>query len=119
MMMRSDEVVNYNFIPHDDHLLNNDGFCVIDNFVGVYGKLITKLTTESFIDMCYDVRGEVKPNAIKQISTLDHDLSDDEDDEPKSAIWTISDGVSPEMLYKICQKLDISHYGFNYDRKCF
>ena len=44
MMMRSAEVVNYNFIPHDDHLLKNQGFCVIDNFVGVQGKLITKLT---------------------------------------------------------------------------
>ena len=49
--------------------------------------------------MCYDVRGEVKPNAVKQISKLDHDLSDNEDDELKSAIWTIADGVSPNMLY--------------------
>ena len=26
MMMRSAEVVDYNFIPHDDHLLKNQGF---------------------------------------------------------------------------------------------
>jgi hypothetical protein len=93
MMIRSATYVNYNFIPHDDFLFKNDGFCAIDNFVGTYGKLITTLTVESFINMCYEVRGEVKPNKIKQKSILDHDLSDDEDDEPKPALWTLKDGV--------------------------
>ncbi len=80
MLMRSADHVEYDFIPSDDKLLQNDGFCVLDVFLGIYSKLIKKLTREFFIDLCYQVRCEVKPAEIIQISSLDAGLDYDDDD---------------------------------------
>ena len=80
MMMRSADNIEYDFIPEDTKLLQNEGFCVIDNFLGIYSPLIKKLTREFFIDLCYVVRGEIKPDEIKQISMLDGGIDYENDD---------------------------------------
>ena len=58
MMMKTYSPLKYNFIPSDDILLYNPGFCVPDVFVGTYSKIIKKLTLDYFIKLCYEARGE-------------------------------------------------------------
>ena len=68
--MKGANNVEYSFIPADTSLLKNEGFCVLDQFIGIYGPMIKHLTNEHFIKMCYQVRGEVQPEK-KKISELD------------------------------------------------
>ena len=115
--MKGASNVEYSFIPADTSLLKNEGFCVLDQFIGIYGPMIKHLTNEHFIKMCYQVRGEVQPEK-KKISELDIGIEGIDDDSDEEA-WNIKDGVSPEMLKKICEIEDISHYCFDITRKCF
>ena len=117
MMMRKYEPLKYNFIQSDDKFLSNPGFCVPDQFVNTYSKYIKKLTLDYFIDLCYKVRGEDRTVEIKK-SLLDYDLKDDDEDN-KDKKWDISQGVSPEMLKKICKELNISMYAFDITKQCF
>jgi len=116
-LMKASSPVEYSFIPADVSLLNNTGFCVPDQFLGIYGPLKKHLTEEHFIKLCYQSRGEVQPEK-KQISDLDRGIEGIEDDSDSEA-WNIKDGVSPDMLKKICEIEDISHYCFDITRKCF
>jgi len=117
-LMKAAAHVDYSFVPADTSLLKNNGFCVLDQFIGIYGEKIKHLTKEYFVDLCYKVRGEQQP-AKKEISALDVGIEGIEDDDDRPDAWKISDGVSPDMLRKICEIEDISHYCFDITRKCF
>ena len=116
-LMKASSPVEYSFIPADVSLLKNDGFCVLDQFLGIYGPLKKHLTKDHFIKLCYQVRGEIQPEK-KKISDLDRGIEGIEDDSDSEA-WSIKDGVSPQMLKQICELEDISHYCFDITRKCF
>ena len=118
-LMRSCDTVEYDFIPADTSLDLGNGFCVIDQFVGTYEKQIKSLTREYFIELCYLVRGELPPTKINIMkSNLDVGINEDED-EVNFDIWQIEQGVTPDMLNKICIILQISHYAFDITKKCF
>jgi len=86
----------------------------IDTFVGIYGHLIKKLTRDYFIKLCYEVKG------INMTTNKNHlDQGIDEDEDEKNNLWKIEDGITPDMIQKICQKLNISHYAFDVTKKCF
>jgi len=140
MMMKKAKPFFYNFINDDRSKLSEvDGFCVPDQFVSTYGpdenqpdkKCIKTLTIDRFINLCYEVRGETRcddfiecPDKYSHYG-LDFGLDIDVGDEPTTSLvisskkWCISDGVSAEMLCKICEKLGISHYALDITRKCF
>ena len=117
-LMKSVSPIDYSFVPADTSLLKNDGFCVLDQFLGIYGESIKHLTKDYFIDMCYKVRGEERP-AKKEISALDVGIEGIEDEEERPDVWNITKGISPDMLKKICEIEDISHYCFDITRNCF
>ena len=120
MPMFKAKPVVYDFIPNDEKFNKNNGFCVSDVFISLYKNQIKKLTLDKFIDMCYDVRGET-PHSPFRKSLLDVGIDSDSDDEEyeNTNKWSLKDGVTPNMLLKICEKLDISHYAFDITRKCF
>ena len=116
-MMKASKPIEYEYIPNDEKFNSGNGFCVPDTFLGIYGKEIKSLNMNRFIDLCYHVRGESREEE-KQISLLDVGINFDDDDIMNKK-WTINDGVTPEMLCKICEFLDISHYAFDITKKCF
>ena len=82
MKMRLASPIKYYFIPTDDKLLLNEGFCVSDQFVGTYSKYIKKLNLEYFTNLCYKVRNEDRSYENKK-SNLDYGLEDDDDMEKR------------------------------------
>jgi hypothetical protein len=116
MYMRAANPIEYNFFSQDTTHLTNNGFCVLETFVGVYGQLIKKLDTDYFIKLCYKVRGETPPVDNKFFNRLDAGINIDDDEENNFDInnkgWTIEKGVTPDMINKICIELNISHFAF-------
>ena len=114
MMMKSAKPIKYNFFESDDQYLKDNGFCVIDTFVGIYGPLIKKLTRDYFIKLCYEVKG-VSMTTNK--NHLDDGIDEEDEEDEVNNLWKIEDGITPDMIQKICQKLNISHYAFDLTKK--
>ena len=118
MMMKRAKAVQYTFLPEVfDKFEKDDGYCVFNKFVATYSQYIKKLTQERFIQLCYEVKG-IQVSNINSLNSLDKDIDDDEPKMIKNT-WTKDDGVSPKMLFDICQILHISHYAFDATNKCF
>ena len=98
MMMKSAKPIKYNFFESDDQYLKENGFCVIDTFVGIYGPLIKKLTRDYFIKLCYEVKG------INMMTNKNHlHQGIDEDEDEKNNLWKIEDGITPDMIQKFAK----------------
>ena len=65
MMMRNSQVVNYNDIKDCKEYDTRVGMCVIDNFMGVYGDLIKKLTREKLIAECRHFYKQHDPEPLR------------------------------------------------------
>ena len=116
MYLRAANPVEYNFFSQDTTHLKNNGFCVVDTFLGLYSSLIKKLNLDYLINLCYTIRGETPPTNTKIINLLDVGINDDDND---NIGWTIDQGITPDMINKICIELNISHYAFDITKHCF
>ena len=97
MPMRSIQPLQYDFIKEHKGYLNGDGFCVIDNIVGMYGNKIKALNT--------------RDKVIKIIADYQTDLW---------GIWKPEDGITAKQINEcICKVYDISHYAFDITNQVF
>jgi hypothetical protein len=83
--MKNATPLMYNCIDEYQEFLQNTGTCVVDNFIGMYGKEL-KLTRDKFIDMCKEYYNN------------------------KNHCWSVEHGISPQCVNSICEKYDITHY---------
>ena len=102
--MKKSTPVKYGFIPEDAKHQKNEGFCVIDNFVGIYGPLIKRVTRESIVDMVN--QKQKHPNHLGLDDGLDFE-------------YDITDGITPSCLMEICVEFDISMYAYDITDNCF
>ena len=103
--MRDANYVKYGFIPSEDKYLKNEGFCVVDNFVGMYSPHIKRLTRDYFT------------NLVKKIRKLDDNGLDSGLD--YNPMVDVSDGITPLELMEICKELHISMYAYDMTNKNF
>jgi len=94
MKMKQASQLEYNFINEYKDFLQNNGTCVIDNFIGMYGEKLT-ISRKNFIYYCKEY--------YKQYN-ID---------------WKVEDGVSPKCVNSICERYDISHYALDINKSCF
>ena len=104
VLMKRAKPLKYEFIPSEDRLNKNNGFCVPDVFLGIYAEHIPTLNLKKFTDLCLKVR---------------YNNCGSYEDYLASQKWTLEQGVTPRMLYEICKILDISHYSYSITNKCF
>ena len=83
--MKNATPLMYNCISEYREFLQNTGTCVVDNFIGMYGKEL-KLTRDKFIDMCKEYYKN------------------------KNQCWSLEHGITPQCVNNICEKYDITHY---------
>jgi len=89
--MKNATPLTYNGINEYREYLQNTGTCVVDNFIGMYGKEL-KLSRDKFIDLCK------------------------EHYKNKNECWILEHGISPQCVNTICEKYDITHYCFDVNK---
>jgi hypothetical protein len=102
--MRKASYVRYGFVPSEDKYLKHEGFCVVDNFVGMYSPHIKKLTREYFEQLVTKVKTDV--------NTKNDDLDFGID-------FGLHDGITPLELMNVCELLHISMYAYDITNKNF
>ena len=89
MFLKAASPIEYNFTTHEKKFINNNGFCVEDNLLGIYSPLIKKFTFK----------------AIVEISSEFYKL--------KNIEWDREMGYSTECIMHLCQHFKISAYAFD------
>ena len=110
MPLKSMQPLQYDFVKEFKEYQKNDGFCVIDNIVGMYGKQIPALNTrDKVIDIIRDNEDD---------NGLDAGIIGRSKDD--GTYWSIEDGITPNQINDyICKRYDISHYGFDITNNLF
>ena len=83
--MKNATPLMYNCIDEYKEFLQDTGTCVVDNFIGMYGKEL-KITRDKFIDLCQEYYKN------------------------KNQCWSVEHGITPQCVNSICEKYDITHY---------
>ena len=94
MSMKHATQLEYNIIDEYKNFLQNNGTCVIDNFIGLYGESLG-ITRKYFKCLVKEYYKQYNIN------------------------WTVEDGISPKCVSSICEKYDIAHYAFDVNKNCF
>ena len=105
-LLRSASPVRYGFIPSTESLLENEGYCVVDQIHKLYGHLNSRLSRHNFIASCYTYERE---NVIEREMLLGKGVPP----------WEISQGVRAQTLNSILRANDISYHSFDIMSKCF
>ena len=100
--MKNMSFCTYASIPSNEKHLKNEGFCVVDNFLGVYSPQIKKLTRDKFIGL---VRLYMDDEDYDMFGKFDKNFDE-------------TNGISPHCLCKVCEELDISHYAYDFTNTC-
>ena len=95
MFLKAASPMDYKFLTCEKKFLNNNGFCVEDNLIGIYGSLIKKFTLNNIIEMA--------TNFYKS----------------KNVQWDRTMGYSSDCIMHICKIHNISAYAYDIMNQCF
>ena len=95
MFLKAGSPIDYNFTTQEKQFLKHDGFCVEDNLLGLYGKLIKKFTFDKIISIASEFYKNI------------------------NIIWNRTMGYSTDCIMHICKYFNISAYAFDIQNTCF
>ena len=120
--MTAAKPTKYHFIPSDDKLNKNQGFCVFDTLLGLYAKDVNteietkmrklKMTKESITEM---MREFYKKDDLNKINPLDWGIDEIEEE----ARWKPEDGITTKGVDHLCRYYNISYYAYDITNRCF
>ena len=95
MFLKAGSAIDYNFTTQEKKFLKNDGYCVEDNLLGIYGTLIKKFTFDNLVSIASDF--------YKKLNIT----------------WNRTMGYSTDCIMHICQHFNISAYAYDIQNTCF